>query len=94
MQLCTRAFGEDFVIEFDYQVTSPPYRGKSPDLNQPGEPPEPGEFLVFALHLARDTQKGLVYVDMPDWLSDMVQAYLEEDPDGAVYAAVAEEEGW
>jgi len=54
MERAISFLGEDFVATIDYKVTAAAYRGRMPDLNQPGEPAEPMEFEVTLKALRRD----------------------------------------
>lgn len=91
--ICTHAFGEDWVIEFDYHITDKGYCGSGPSWNDPGSPPEPMEYEITSVTLYRD-RSGFgrgpdpePAMDLPQWLETQLLNWLAENPD--VYEEVA-----
>ena len=67
---------QEYIAEFDYTIKVKAYRGRAPDLHQPGEPPEPMEFEAKVTGL-RD--RGGDALEAPQWLLDLVDDYLHQD---------------
>ena len=85
--ICTHAFGEDWVIEFDYHITAKAYRGSGPSWNDPGSPPEPMEYEITHVALYRD-RAGFgrgpdpePAMDLPRWLEMQLLGWLAETPE-------------
>lgn len=68
--VCTNAFGEDWVIEFDYRVTYRGHRGRGADMRGPGEPPEPMEWVAENVTIRRDLPKPANLSSPSKWRSE------------------------
>lgn len=69
----------NFVVEWDFDITTHGNGGTAPSLSYPGDPPEPCEFdiEVLALYKEHDPKE----IEFPNWLKDLVTAYLYERDD-------------
>jgi len=83
--ICTHAFGEDWIIEFDYHITAKAQRGIGPSWNDPGAPAEPMEYEITSVALYRD-RSGFgrgpnpePALDLPRWLESQIIDWLSED---------------
>ena len=65
----TLFFEEEVTVDVTYKVTSKGYKGKAPDMNQPGEPPEGPEWDIEDITM---TIKGVTYSDLPGWLRSFI----------------------
>lgn len=72
--------GQEFLVDFDFKMTSAGYPETGPSFSSPGEPAEAPEFDITVIEL--DFAKRHADVpqpEMPEWLKDTITTYLLED---------------
>jgi hypothetical protein len=84
--------GAEYVVHYDYKITSPGAPEQGPSYSSGGQPAEPFEFEVTLTDLCKDEGGGEeTSVEVPAWLKEEIENWLFEDPDGKVYAAIEED---
>lgn len=86
--------GAEYIVGYDYNVTSPGAPARGPSYASGGQPAEPFEFETTFVSLSKDEGGGKTTpVDCPEWLKHELETWLYEDSDGRIYAAIEREEG-
>src|ERR1035437_10372361 len=84
--------GADYIVEYDYKITSPGAPEQGPSYSCGGQPAEPMENEVTFAELRTDEGGGKeTPVECPGWLKAEIENWLYEDADGKVYAAIEED---
>ncbi len=84
--------GADYIVGFDYKVTSPGAPEQGPTYSCGGQPAEPMEYEVTFVDLRKDDGGGKeTPVECPAWLQTQIEIWLDEDPDGKIYEAIEED---
>jgi hypothetical protein len=84
--------GAEYVVGYDYKITSPGAPEQGPSYDSGGQPAEPFEFDVTFFDLRKDDGGGKeTPVDCPAWLKAEIENWLFEDADGRIYDAIAED---
>ena len=85
--------GAEYIVGYDYTITSPGAPEQGPSYASGGQPAEPFEFEVRFVDLRKDEGGGKeTPVDCPAWLKDALESWLYEDSDGRVYAAIEKDD--
>jgi hypothetical protein len=86
--------GAEYIVGYDYKITSPGAPEQGPSYASGGQPAEPFEFEVTFVDLRKDEGGGKeTPVDCPEWLKVEIETWLYEDATGGIYAAIEKEEG-
>ena len=84
--------GGDYIVEYDYKITSPGAPEQGPSYSSGGQPAEPMEYEVTFVSLSKDEGVGKeTFCAGPEWLQTEIETCLYEDADGKVYAAIEED---
>jgi hypothetical protein len=84
--------GAEYVVGYDYKITADAVAEQGPSYASGGEPASPMEYEVAFIDLRKDDGGGKeTPVDCPAWLKAEIENWLYEDPDGQIYAAIAED---
>ncbi len=84
--------GADYIVGYDYKITSPGAPEQGPSYDSGGQPAEPFEFEVEFVSLSKDEGGGKeTSVECPSWLKAEIETWLYEDADGKIYAAIEED---
>jgi hypothetical protein len=85
--------GAEYIVGWDYKITSPGAPEQGPSYSCGGQPAEPFEFEVSFVDLRKDVGGGMEarVNEVPDWLRAEIETWLYEDPDGRIYDAIAED---
>jgi hypothetical protein len=89
MQIFITFLDEEYLVTFDYTVTSKGHPGVAPSLSYPGDPPEPMEFEITVEYLM---DKNGVDLIAPNWLKKQLETYLYKNSEmyDKVYEMVEE----
>jgi len=84
---------EEYVIEFDYKITSHGCPEQGPTYACGGQPAEPMEWEVDGpVTLIFEAQgKDDVILEVPKWLDEVLSAYIQEDTRGTIGPEIEEE---
>ena len=84
--------GRECTVEYDYEITTRPFKGVGASLTDPGEPPYAGEFDIDITGLVTKNHLGLrVNLELPMWLRQSLRRAIAEDSEA--YDAVMEDAG-
>ena len=85
--------GAEYIVGYDYKITSPGAPEQGPSYASGGQPAEPFEFEPTFVSLSKDEGGGKeTPVDCPAWLKAEIETWLYEDPDGRIYEAIEQAE--
>ena len=82
--------GLDCLVHYNYIITSFPTKDTGPSYSSGGEPGDPLEFDITITKLESITPKGMVELELNEWLKAALYQYLMVDDDIA-YQAVGED---
>lgn len=95
MDAFTTIAGSDYVVTYDYKITSPGAPEQGPSYASGGQPAEPMEYEVTVTGLYADNCKpnaSAKLLEIPAWLRDELIEHLTCDLDSDVYQAVVKAE--
>ena len=84
--------GAEYIVDYNYKITSPGAPEQGPSYASGGQPADPMEFEITFVSLSKDEGGGgETFCACPEWLQSEIETWLDEDKDGKIYAAIEED---
>lgn len=76
MQATVTILETNFVVEYEFTITTSGTMETSPSFGSGGEPAEAAEFDITVTEICVPKQHADVCLDLPDWLGDLIATHL------------------